>query len=155
MEFTSSFPSVNNTAIIFSPFTIRDPMVPDTVKVLLKELMLSYPNGLSLKAFENAYAKRFHHYIHYKSWGFESLSSMISSVPDILICFNDTTRNLKIVKRVVPLTKVKAKSTKKSMQECSKQSLINGCSDNQKRKSSVEEESRTSLAGHTASKCEC
>ena len=87
----------------------KEPEVPPIFKIRLKELMLSHPNGIALKSFNEAFAKRFHHYIAYHHWGFSSLEAMILSVPDILLICNDTTRNIKMVKRVIPQGRASAK----------------------------------------------
>lgn len=83
----------------------KKPEVPPVFKARLKEMMLSHPNGVALKFFNEAFAKRFHHYIAYRNWGFECLEDMVVSVEDILFIHNDTTRNIKMVKRVLPQEK--------------------------------------------------
>lgn len=83
----------------------KKPEVPPMFKVRLKEMMLSHPNGVALKLFDEAFAKRFHHYIGYRNWGFDSVEAMILAVKDILLIHNDTTRNIKMVKRVSPQVK--------------------------------------------------
>ena len=65
--------------------------------------MLSHPNGIALKFFNEAFAKRFGHRIAFGNYGFDSIESMILSVPDTLLIHTDTTRNIKMVKRVFPL----------------------------------------------------
>ena len=98
-------PRMNMITKCSAPPSPKDPAVPSSFKVRLKELMLSYPNGIPVDNFNEAFAKRFHHYIAYSNWGFESVEGMISSVPDILYFHNDTTCNLKIVKRSAPQEK--------------------------------------------------
>jgi hypothetical protein len=83
-----------------TPPVPKKPEVPPVFKARLKEMMLSHPNGVALKFFDEAFAKRFHYFIAYRNWGFESLEDMVCSVADILYIHNDTTRNIKMVKRV-------------------------------------------------------
>lgn len=78
----------------------KKPEVPPAFRTRLKELMLSHPNGIAVKFFKEAFAKRFNYNFMFQNWGFDSLESMIESVPDILRIHNDTTRNIKMVKRV-------------------------------------------------------
>jgi len=92
----------------------KEPAVPDTFKQKLKELTLSYPNGISLKDFNEAFAKRYQHYIAYRNWGFKSIESMIKSVPDVLCLHEDKLRNMKIVKRVPLQLKGPSEESKKS-----------------------------------------
>jgi len=49
--------------------------VPFLFQTRLKELMLSHPNGIALKFFNEAFAKRYHHYIAFRNWGFDSIES--------------------------------------------------------------------------------
>lgn len=103
-SFTSAPPRMNQVTKITSP-TPREPAVPLMFRTYLKELMLSHPNGIALNLFNEAFAKRYHHYIAFRNWGFETLESMVRAVPDILWIHDDTTRNIKMVKRVLPRDK--------------------------------------------------
>lgn len=142
VEWTTVPPRMNMITKNDTPPKPKTPVVPPSFKTRLKELMFSYPNGISLKDFNEAFAKRFHHYIAFRNWGFESLDSMISSVPEILYFHNDTTRNMKIVKRVVPQAKPIAKKTEESpAKQGAEQCDINWYSlDNQRKKSASEME---------------
>lgn len=80
----------------------KEAAVPPIFKTRLKELMSSYPNGIALKFFNEAFAKRFHHYIAFQNWGFSSLEAMVEAVPEILMVHNNTARNIKMVRRVSP-----------------------------------------------------
>ena len=95
----SFVPRASMVTKTFKP-TATQPEVPPAFRKYLSQLMESHPNGIAIKFFNEAFAKRFHHYICYQNWGFDSLESMIESVPDILRVQNDTTRNIKMVKRV-------------------------------------------------------
>ena len=98
--------------------------VPLEFQTYLKELMLSHPNGLALRYFGEAFAKRFHYYITFRNWGFNSLEDMIASVPDILTVVNDTSRNIKMIKRVSPSQKTAAREgVSKSVSENLKLSI--------------------------------
>ena len=96
---TSSAPRMNQITRTTQPAP-KSPQVPPVFKARLREMMLSHPNGVALKFFNEAFSKRFHHYIAYRNWGFDSLEEMVNSVKDILFIHNDTTRNIKMVKRV-------------------------------------------------------
>ena len=102
----SSEPRMNMITSSTSPVP-KKAEVPPTFKIRLKEFMLSHPNGIALKFFNEAFAKRFHYFIAFHLWGFNSLEAMISSVPEILVIWNDTTRNIKMVKRTPPPDKSK------------------------------------------------
>ena len=84
-----------------SPPLCMKPVVPSTVKIRLKELMYSYPSGLSLQNFQDAFAKKFQYKMSFENYGFESLESMIASVADILSLENDAKKNIKIVKLAI------------------------------------------------------
>lgn len=105
--YSSSVPRMNQVTKNIQP-SPREPEVPPLFQTQLKELMLSHPNGIALKFFNEAFAKRFHHYIAFRNWGFDSVESMISSIPQILVIHCDTTRNIRMVKRV---TTTQAKSS--------------------------------------------
>ncbi len=97
----------------FNNYGIASPVqVPPMFKTRLRELMQSHPNGIALKFFNDAFSKRFHHFIAFRNWGFESLEGMITSVQDILIVHNDTTRNIKMVKRAPPRERSECKKVK-------------------------------------------
>ena len=104
LSFTSH-PRMNQVTKTTNPAP-REPAVPLMFKTYLKELMLSHPNGIALNLFNEAFAKRYHHYIAFRNWGFETLESMVRAVPDVLWVHDDTTRNIKMVKRVLPQNKV-------------------------------------------------
>lgn len=99
-EWTTVGPRLAMVTEIKSPPPYQGPTVPAVFKTKLKELMFSYPNGISLKDFDEAFAKRYHHYISYHNWGFKSLESMIEAVPDVFYIHTDNARQLKVVKRV-------------------------------------------------------
>ena len=99
---TSTAPRMNMVTSTHKP-TPKEPAVPTEFKLRLKELMLSHPNGIPLKFFNEAFAKRFCHYIAHRNYGFDSIESMIHAVPDVLEIHKDTTRNIEMVKRVFPL----------------------------------------------------
>lgn len=110
---TSSAPRMNQITRTSQPAP-KKPQVPPVFKARLKEMMQSHPNGVALKFFNEAFAKRFHHYIAYRNWGFDSLEEMVKSVKDILFIHNDTTRNIKMVKRVPPQERPGSKDNERS-----------------------------------------
>lgn len=107
----SSQPRMNMITRNTEP-TPKKPEVPPMFKVRLKEMMLSHPNGVALKFFNEAFSKRYHHYIAYHNWGFETLEDMIKAISDTLVIHNDTTRNIKMVKRVAPQEKSGSKENR-------------------------------------------
>lgn len=60
------------------------PVVPETVKLRLNQLLISYPNGLPIIKFQEAYHRRFGYYLHPKDWGFDTVSDALATVPDII-----------------------------------------------------------------------
>lgn len=134
-------PRMNMVTKNSAPPPHKDPVVPSPFKIRLKELMLSYPNGILLNVFNEAFAKRFHYYIAYQNWGFESIEGMIASVPDILFINDDATRNVKIVKRSIRQERVKDQDTECQTQENRGVLAINWYSLEKERKKSVDYES--------------
>lgn len=61
------------------------PTIPPPVKMKLRTLMLSYPNGMSLDQFPDAFARRFGYYVNVNRWGFQDLHSALTSIPDVLV----------------------------------------------------------------------
>ena len=58
--------------------------VPEAFKIKLRQLMISYPNGLPLKKFQEAFMRRFGYYANASSWGFSRFQEALESVPDTL-----------------------------------------------------------------------
>ena len=54
----------------------RTKKVPAKFAIQLKTLFLSYPNGISLERFPDAFALRFGYYLNYRSLGFSSLDEV-------------------------------------------------------------------------------
>lgn len=61
------------------------PAIPASVKMKLRTLMLSYPNGMSLDQFPDAFARRFGYYVNVNHWGFQDVRSALSIVPDVVV----------------------------------------------------------------------
>lgn len=59
-------------------------VVPNFVRQQFKQLFKSYPNGLPLTHFESAFSRRFGVHLNFDKYGFQSLKSMLSSIPDII-----------------------------------------------------------------------
>ena len=128
------------------------PVIPERFKQKLKELMLSFPNGISLKDFNESFAKRFQHYIAYRNWGFDSVESMIRSVPDVLHLNHDKVRNVKTVTRVAlqltGLSDLNGEGTvKPPMQIINWQYLNKQKEEEEKRREKEEEEKRREEEG--------
>ena len=62
----------------------KTPLVPENVKLKLNQLLISYPNGLPLLKFQEAYHRRFGYYLHPKDWGFDTVFDALSSLPNII-----------------------------------------------------------------------
>ena len=78
----------------------REPKVPHTFQLQLKTLMLSYPNGLVVNHFMEAFARRFGYYLNYRGWGFSSVDQMLKTVPNIVKYQLDPTEGTYMIKRV-------------------------------------------------------
>ena len=87
--------------------TVAQCVVPDRFKAQLRELLLSYSDGLRHDKFSEAYAKRFGCYANYRCWGFGSLDHMFRAIPDVVTCQHDNTKNVYIIR----LNKQTVKST--------------------------------------------
>lgn len=60
------------------------PEVPMNVKIKLRQLLVSYPDGLPLSKFQDAYNKRFGYYLHTSTWGFKNLIEAFQSIDSII-----------------------------------------------------------------------
>lgn len=78
----------------------REPKVPPTFQLQLKTLMLSYPNGLAVKHFVEAFARRFGYYLNYRGWGFNSVDQMLKTFPNIVKYQLDPVEKAYVIKRV-------------------------------------------------------
>ena len=78
------------------------PKAPLTFHAQLKTLFLSYPNGVALHDFAEAFARRFGYYFSYKGWGFTSLEQVLLSVPEVITVETDPVRKCRIVKLTKP-----------------------------------------------------
>lgn len=87
--------NISNTAHVS-----REPKVPHTFQLQLKTLMLSYPNGLVVSRFMEAFARRFGYYLNYRGWGFSSVDQMLKTVPNIVKYQLDPTEGAYMIKRV-------------------------------------------------------
>lgn len=72
--------------------------VPDRFKAQLRELMLSYPDGLRRDRFSEAYAKRFGCHANYHSWGFPSLEHLLKAMPEVVTCLYDKTKSAHVIR---------------------------------------------------------
>lgn len=65
-------------------------VIPASVKLKFRTLMLSYPNGMPMDKFLDAFAKRFGYYINISQMGFIDIRSALATVPDIVkVEFNE------------------------------------------------------------------
>ena len=81
----------------------KDPPLPKpplTFQAQLKTLFLSYPNGVALQDFAEAFARRFGYYFSYRGWGFTSLEQVLKSIPEVITVETDPARSCQIVKLV-------------------------------------------------------
>ena len=81
----------------------ESPKPPLTFQAQLRTLFLSYPNGVALHDFGEAFARRFGYYFSYRGWGFTSLEQVLRSIPDVITMENDPVRKCLIVKLVKKL----------------------------------------------------
>ena len=56
------------------------PFVPEYVSVQVREVLLTYPNGLMLTYFSGAYQKRFGHYLQFMKFGVSNLHELFNHV---------------------------------------------------------------------------
>ena len=56
------------------------PFVPEYVSVQVREVLLTYPNGLMLTYFSGAYQKRFGHYLQFVKFGVSNLHELFNHV---------------------------------------------------------------------------
>lgn len=78
------------------------PKAPLTFHAQLKTLFLSYPNGVALHDFAEAFARRFGYYFSYKGWGFSTLEQVLGSIPEVITVETDQFRKIKIVRLTKP-----------------------------------------------------
>lgn len=100
----------------YHPASRSTPQVPHTFRIQLKTLMLSYPNGLCIDSFMEAFARRFGYYLSYRQWGFTSLAQVLNSVSDILKCEMDPVNQKFVLKQVskVPPSLQRTPSTRET-----------------------------------------
>ena len=79
------------------------------MKEKIKNLMMSYPAGIKLNDFMNAYARMFGHYLNLGRENFRSIEDLLKSMPDVVAIerrgYNDlivVRRFTDNVKKVVP-----------------------------------------------------
>ncbi len=156
-EWTTVGPRLAMVTEVKSPPPFQGPTVPAGFKTKLKELMFSYPNGISLKDFDEAFAKRYHHYISYHNWGFKSLEGMIDSVPDIFYIHTDKVRQVKVVKRVYsqPAKKERNVSGKEENKENDKNGSIDWYFLAQQRKEQLKEKEEMEVEEDEAVREKC
>ena len=71
--------------------------IPDTFSVQLKQLFLSYPNGVSLERFNEAFARRFGYYLKFHSWGYTTLEQLLEDAQEVELV-RDPLRGSAVVK---------------------------------------------------------
>lgn len=69
------------------------PAIPPPFKVKLRTLMFSYPNGIYLEQFPEAFARRFGYYVNVNQWGFSDVQSALKTASDIVKLEFDEHRN--------------------------------------------------------------
>eukprot|EP00731_Ephydatia_muelleri_P024907 Em0016g1178a len=74
------------------------PATPERFKAQIRELLTSYPDGLRCDRFSEAYAKRFGCYANYRCWGFASLDHMLRSIPDVVTCQRENSKNAVVIR---------------------------------------------------------
>ena len=76
----------------------HEPKAPVAFQAQIKTLFQSYLNGIALRDFAEAFARRFGYYFSYKSWGFTTLEQVLASIPEVVTVETDSARHCKIVK---------------------------------------------------------
>lgn len=71
--------------------------IPNAFGVQLKQLFLSYPNGVSLERFNEAFARRFGYYLKYSPWGYSSLEQVLEDAEEVELV-RDPLRGSAVVK---------------------------------------------------------
>lgn len=71
--------------------------IPNAFSVQLKQLFLSYPNGVSLERFNDAFARRFGYYLKYTPWGYSTLEQLLEDVEEVELV-RDPVRGSAVVK---------------------------------------------------------
>ncbi len=65
--------------------------IPDSFKIKLRQLMISYPNGLLVSHFQQAFQRRFGYYVNPTTWGYSNMIEAFRKVEDIVkIIYKDT-----------------------------------------------------------------
>ena len=59
--------------------------VPEDICLQMKQILLSYPNGIELCSLPNAYQKRFGHGLQYTRMGYSSMHQFVRAVPGIRV----------------------------------------------------------------------
>ncbi|CAH1786229.1 unnamed protein product [Owenia fusiformis] len=81
------------------------PMVSYQMQQNIRELLMSYPNGLQLSSFGVAFQRRFSSMLDYSIYGFRSVSDLLHSIPDI--SFEENTGGARLYLRQMQTTRNK------------------------------------------------
>ena len=104
------------------------PVVPPLIRMKLKELLRSFPDGLDASTFGDAYAKRFGGDLNFQVLGFHTLKSLFDACPDIIHIVTKEKSGMK--NTVLHLKKRAAGSTDSSTSSStSAHSLVRGGND--------------------------
>ena len=79
-------PQQSSSARRYGPPPIRSlpkpKELPSLFVIKIRQLMMSYPNGLPLMSFQSAFQRRFGYYANITSWGFDCLTEAFQSIPE-------------------------------------------------------------------------
>ena len=104
------------------------PVVPPLIRMKLKELLKSFPEGLDASSFGDAYAKRFGADLNFQVLGFRTLKALFDACPDIVHLVTKEKSGMKTT--VLYLKKRAAGSTTSSTSsDTSVHSIVQGGSD--------------------------
>ena len=78
------------------------PKAPLPFHAKVKLLFQSYPDGVALDEFTEAFAKRFGYYFSYKEWGFSTLEQVFGSIPEVVTMETHQYRNTKMIRLTKP-----------------------------------------------------
>ena len=75
--------SAGNLAVQQSKRRAPPKKIPDTFGIQLKQLFLSYPTGVSLNRFNEAFARRFGYYLNFQAWGYTTLDEVLEDAKEV------------------------------------------------------------------------
>lgn len=75
------------------------------MKEKIRNLMMSYPAGIKLNDFSNAYARMFGHYLNLGRENFKGIEDLLKSMPDVVAIERRGCNDLIVVRRFTDIAK--------------------------------------------------